>query len=356
VVVTPFPWSALEAVTKSSCRKIAIARRAVLRRTTIARVEQVLGELTGASIELVVRSVDDGIGRGRELGACAALALSDDSTHIRLDVEPSLVARAMGHLLGRSAELERADAALDDALRGGFAALALEAVRRVTGVPVRLVSGHSPEASDALRVTATLLFEDQPYEVIASIRARWQPAEPPRLASLGLLPITLPVVAAVNVVPRQLLMELELGSAWLPGAGWSIHGDGTGTAALAAPRAERGVNVELVRDGSVVLRGDPVSLSWDAEGVMTEPKQDQPLSDAVLDAPVVVRVEVGSVTLTAREWAELGPGDVIETGRRVAEPVSLRVAGREVARGELVSIDGELGVRIRELMEARESR
>ena len=65
----------------------------------------------------------------------------------------------------------------------------------------------------------------------------------------------------------------------------------------------------------------------------------------------MVRVEVASVTLTAREWAKLGPGDVIETGVPLAEPVVLRVGGREVARGELVSVDGELGVRIREIVD-----
>ena len=75
------------------------------------------------------------------------------------------------------------------------------------------------------------------------------------------------------------------------------------------------------------------------------------LRDIALEAPVVVRVEVASVTLTARQWGALRPGDVLETGLRLSEPVVLRVAGREVARGELVSIDGELGVRVQELVE-----
>jgi flagellar motor switch/type III secretory pathway protein FliN len=71
-------------------------------------------------------------------------------------------------------------------------------------------------------------------------------------------------------------------------------------------------------------------------------------SEAVLDAPLVVRVELGAVTMSAREWAALRPGDVVAVGRRVSEPVVLRVAGMVVARGELVDIEGELGVRIRE--------
>jgi type III secretion protein Q len=57
---------------------------------------------------------------------------------------------------------------------------------------------------------------------------------------------------------------------------------------------------------------------------------------------------VGAVTLSASEWALLGEGDVIALGRRVSEPVLLRIGGAEVARGELVDIEGELGVRIRE--------
>jgi flagellar motor switch/type III secretory pathway protein FliN len=84
---------------------------------------------------------------------------------------------------------------------------------------------------------------------------------------------------------------------------------------------------------------------------MTQSEDGAPrtITETALEAPVVVRVELGTVILQAREWGALSPGDVIETGRRIAEPVVLRVAGQEVARGELVNIDGELGVRIREL-------
>lgn len=64
------------------------------------------------------------------------------------------------------------------------------------------------------------------------------------------------------------------------------------------------------------------------------------------DAPVVVRVELGTVEMKAREWAELAPGDVIALGRRVGDPAILRVGGVELARGELVQVDGEYGVRI----------
>jgi flagellar motor switch/type III secretory pathway protein FliN len=69
-------------------------------------------------------------------------------------------------------------------------------------------------------------------------------------------------------------------------------------------------------------------------------------AEALEDAPLVVRVELGSVEMKAGEWAALVPGDVVALGRRLGEPALLRVGGVEVARGELVQVDGEYGVRI----------
>jgi flagellar motor switch protein FliM len=82
------------------------------------------------------------------------------------------------------------------------------------------------------------------------------------------------------------------------------------------------------------------------------PNEGETLTDVLLETPVVVRVELGAVSMSAREWARLGSGDVIETGQRIAEPVVLRIAGREVGRGELVNVDGQVGVRIQKLYEA----
>ena len=65
-----------------------------------------------------------------------------------------------------------------------------------------------------------------------------------------------------------------------------------------------------------------------------------------LDVPVTLTVELGRVNLTLEPLAELKPGDVIELGRHSREPVELTSNGRLVARGELVLIDTELGVRV----------
>ncbi|MFO0661917.1 MAG: FliM/FliN family flagellar motor switch protein [Polyangiaceae bacterium] len=71
-------------------------------------------------------------------------------------------------------------------------------------------------------------------------------------------------------------------------------------------------------------------------------------AEVLADAPVVVRVELASVTMTAQEWAELSPGGVIATGVKIGSPVMLRAGGALVARGELCELDGEVAVRILE--------
>ncbi len=78
------------------------------------------------------------------------------------------------------------------------------------------------------------------------------------------------------------------------------------------------------------------------------PDGDDALAEALAEAPLVLRVEVASVTLSARAWAELGAGDVVTTGVRLGEAAVLRAGGVPAARGELCVVDGELAVRILE--------
>ena len=67
------------------------------------------------------------------------------------------------------------------------------------------------------------------------------------------------------------------------------------------------------------------------------------------DLPVELTAEVGRLRMTARELVELSPGAVLPLGRPLAGPVELVVGGKVVAIGELVDIEGELGVRLVQL-------
>ncbi len=69
-------------------------------------------------------------------------------------------------------------------------------------------------------------------------------------------------------------------------------------------------------------------------------------ADLMNDIPLQISVELGRVATTAEEVVALKVGHVFDLNRVAGEPLDLSVNGKVVARGELVEIDGNLGVRI----------
>lgn len=68
------------------------------------------------------------------------------------------------------------------------------------------------------------------------------------------------------------------------------------------------------------------------------------------DVQLAVTVELGRTTMRVRDLLELGHGSVIELDRSVGTPVDMLVNGTVVARGDVVVVDDELGVRVTEVM------
>jgi type III secretion system YscQ/HrcQ family protein len=64
------------------------------------------------------------------------------------------------------------------------------------------------------------------------------------------------------------------------------------------------------------------------------------------DAPIELQVEIARFSLSLGELQRLQPGDVLITGRRIGERVSVQVGGQAFAQGELVDVEGEIGVRL----------
>ena len=72
------------------------------------------------------------------------------------------------------------------------------------------------------------------------------------------------------------------------------------------------------------------------------------------DVPVELTVEVGRTRMTIGETLALGPGSIVSLNRLAGEPVDLLVNGTPIARGEVVVIDEEFGLRITEVGAAME--
>ena len=113
----------------------------------------------------------------------------------------------------------------------------------------------------------------------------------------------------------------------------------------------------------------PEDLKADGEGIglefddLPEPPGGTPLDSAfsssetedtalsaVFDVPVKVQAVLGRARMPISELVSIHPGHVFELDRRVGEPIDLLVNDRLIARGEIVMIDGSLGVTLTEIV------
>lgn len=81
------------------------------------------------------------------------------------------------------------------------------------------------------------------------------------------------------------------------------------------------------------------------------PDLDTPLQDAadLLAIPVRLSFDLGEISLTLAELRALQPGQAIRLGHPLAGAVRVRANGALIGEGELVEIDGHLGVALRRL-------
>ena len=72
--------------------------------------------------------------------------------------------------------------------------------------------------------------------------------------------------------------------------------------------------------------------------------------ERLYDVPVELAVEIGRTEMTIRETLALGPGSIVTLDRLAGEPVDLLVNGKPIARGEVVVLDEEFGLRVTEVL------
>ena len=68
--------------------------------------------------------------------------------------------------------------------------------------------------------------------------------------------------------------------------------------------------------------------------------------DLILDVEVPVVVELGSAEMPIEDLLALRPGSVVELDQLACEPVALVIRGHVVARGEIIVVQGNFGIRI----------
>ena len=118
--------------------------------------------------------------------------------------------------------------------------------------------------------------------------------------------------------------------------------------------------VAAEKSWSIAVR-DQLESNQRTESDATEPIKGRPTEGAaftlnpgvelLLDVELEATLRFGCCELPLGEILELGPGDVIELDRHVADAVDLVVGNKIVAKGDVVLVNGNFGLRVTEVAE-----
>ena len=84
----------------------------------------------------------------------------------------------------------------------------------------------------------------------------------------------------------------------------------------------------------------------------TRGSSDANTLDFFMDLELEVTLRFGGRNLLLKDVLELGPGSVLELDREVQDPADLLLDGKLIARGEVVMVNGNYGLRVSEVFTA----
>lgn len=82
-----------------------------------------------------------------------------------------------------------------------------------------------------------------------------------------------------------------------------------------------------------------------------EKKRDAANIEVLMHVPLQVTAELGTCKMSVAEVLKLGTGSILELDRLAGGPIDLLVNNKLIARGEVVAVDENFGVRITELIQ-----
>src|SRR5690606_14525828 len=294
----------------------------------LAAFGRALGHLLDSEVSIVLKRARDP-GSVRESATALHFALDQPALELSVEIEPQLGDALLCKLLRQAPGVTDAGLLGSARARGTLARLCVEAARNAE--PPRLLSALPEPPREPSHATvgieATLILDGRPYAIsacLSRLRSGADEAGRPKLARLGALELTVNLLGAMCQLDRQGLYALAEGDAILPGEGWWLDRELGGNLVLAPEAGSHGVFFDIVSTRSAKLLGvrklplvEGVPMSEDVENNLSEN-----IAEAVLDAPVLVRIEVASVSMSAAELAQLRPGDIIETDQPLGELVT----------------------------------
>jgi len=151
--------------------------------------------------------------------------------------------------------------------------------------------------------------------------------------------------AAVNLEPQFGKVVLDVSVIDPPS--WQ----GTGITLSASDSAAHVITLDLRLSNELVEYASPNVAAEINKPVETESKVTPVPEnlDLLMGIDLSLTLRFGTRTLTLREILDLNSGSVVELDRQVQEPADLLLGEKLIARGEVVIVDGNYGLRITEL-------
>ncbi|GAC1353049.1 MAG: hypothetical protein NVSMB1_22250 [Polyangiales bacterium] len=402
-MIAPFPFHALPHVASGETRAVRMLRRAYggLREDTLAfEVSETLGHPVTIAVQqrAWVKASSTSVGaRGPVTLLTHARLGQAKGPMVAIEVEAELALAAVTALSGGRHLPKIALGRKVDPLVSGALAGILQHLGRAFSegdLTIERIDASAAEVQQAFGSNEVMLFDAAVQLGALRSRARVMASIPALIAhqapfgagdagatltALGSTPCTLHLVIAAGYASLQQVVPLERGDVIVidPATTERQRDAFHYVRALAASNASRGVEVTAehgLARGPFRLGKERVNLAAEPSPIENRPMRDSrdpraptddggattelarftpregssAIAEVIAEMPVLVRVEVGSVTLPARDWASLGVGDVVVLDTAVGDAVVLRIAGKEMGRGELVDVDGNLGVRLTE--------
>ena len=200
----------------------------------------------------------------------------------------------------------------------------------------QIFMGEAPEASPGLQASAEQKISVEQREAVVELLRQ----------VVGLIASALK--PQWNEV--QLRPEAAAGSPSWPASStfWLRTGD--------KPESVAVIEVHLSAALSAVLRTEKAAASSsppsgvpDSVPSSSQENESKVKLDLLMDVELALTLRFGSRSLPLGEILDLTPGTVIELDRQVQDPVDILLDGRVVARGEVVVMDGNYGLRVTEV-------
>lgn len=165
------------------------------------------------------------------------------------------------------------------------------------------------------------------------------------------------VAAAVDVADAE--GEMASDDEALPGDEFKVVNESDaseGDAEAAMLQMLEGLPEESSKAGADDINFGSASASRAEFQQLQEPAgdQDQRNIDLLMDVDLPVSIELGRTKMAISDILGLGPGSVVELNKLAGEPVDLLVNYKVVAKGEVVVVDENFGLRITQLMTPEE--